>query len=241
MKKDTPTFEKIFRTSNELLSFVQNIRKKGLPRRSEGRTTEQVESIILADFINYRIESPFWSYPITITHHDRPDFILSFEDKSVGIEITEQKTKHYGQALCFAEKKNGFYDPSFFRFDRESKLKGKKTGKKVAELVNRPTLTGPPSMGNDEENNWIKRTVNTILEKNEKAINYPNINNFYDNILLIFDVTPETVIYDQFTDNMFTPLYDLHGAIIFDRVYCIDSRVINIDMKKRAFSISRNY
>lgn len=237
MKSNSITLKRTFNDTNELKTFIQGIRKKGLPRRSEGRKPEHVESIIMADFIKYKLESPFWSYPVTITHHDRPDFILSFQDKSIGVEVTEQKTKNYGQAMYFAEKKDGFYEPSFFRFDREKKLKGKE----VADLVNKPTLTGPPSMGNDEEIYWIKRTVNTILGKNKTAINYPNTNSFYENILLIFDVTPESVRYDELKDSMFAPLYDLHGTIVFDRVYCIDSRVIDIDMKERKFSISRNY
>jgi hypothetical protein len=205
-------------------------------KRSEGRDTNEVEMKIFADFIINVPNKNLWSYPVKITHQDRPDFLIETTQKRIGIEVTEQWSKHFGKALSMSEHIDGFIEYSDFNLKNDNK---KKSGKEIARLVSKTNLTGPPSMGYQEEENWIQRTINTIERKIKKFSSYPNNQSYDDNFLLIFDVSPEIPIFEDITPKMLCPIYSLRDSCTFSSVFFMDSHIGQIDLVNQTFKIIR--
>lgn len=226
-----------FSSKIEVREFYSRIDWK-MRRRSEGRDTEEVETKIFADFILNVLEKKFWEYPIKVTHQDRPDYVIESKHKHIGVEITEQWSKYYGQALAISENADDFgvIELSDFNIKTDSK---KLSGKEVAQLVSKGKLTGPPSMGYEEEENWVKRTINTIKRKAQKFSFYPNNEKYDENFLLIFDVRPETPIFEDITHTMLLPLYSLRISCPFSNVFFMDSHLGQIDLVNQTFEMLR--
>lgn len=208
-----------------------------MKHRSEGRSTIEVENVIFADFVLNCIDHSKFIYPLSITYNDRPDFVIKTEKKIIGVEITEQWSKNFGHAMSLSEHNDGFIELSDFNIDSDFK---KLKGKKIAELVSKKKLTGPPSMGFQEEENWVKRTLKTTKNKTQKYKNYPNYKKFTDNYLVIFDVRPETPILDDVTEEMLSPLFSLKETTPFTKIFCMDSHIIEIDLIRKKIVTIRN-
>ncbi|MGI1677617.1 MAG: hypothetical protein K6L75_02715 [Cellvibrionaceae bacterium] len=222
-----------FKNEKEVASFFSYFLKQ-LPSRADGRTTFHVESAMFAQFILNSLGAGLWSYPATVVYDDKPDFEIYSSKGSIGVEITEQKNKNYGHALSLLENSDGFLEKSDFEYsDSESKIKGRE----LARLVSKKEITGPPSMGLKEERNWVIRTVSTVLEKWKKYINYPRYKEYDLNILVIFDVRPESPIFDDLTDEMKNELFSLGNKTEFSQIICIDSKYVTIDLMNRNFVV----
>ena len=227
------SYEAIFQKSIDLRSFYDCFGET-MPKRSEGCTTTHVETLLFSRLIQRFIDKPFWEYPLTIIYKDRPDFMMLFKEQCIGIEVTEQWSKNYGKALSMLEESQGLLMASDFSYsENEKKIKGHK----IAKLVETRDITGPPVMGNSDDINWIKRTISTIEIKHQKYIKYPSFKSFNKNILLIFDVRPEFVRFEEITDTMLTKFYELGESTIFDTVICIDNQTITFDLKEKRFEI----
>ncbi|MHB1349257.1 MAG: hypothetical protein ACYCYR_05240 [Desulfobulbaceae bacterium] len=227
----------IFNKSIELHDFYGCFIWK-MKGRSCGRSTIHIENILFAEFILNYIDQPFWEYPVTIHYEDRPDFFLQSKAGKIGIEITEQKSANFGQALSMLESSNGWMSHTDFAFsENEKKLKGRH----VAQLVSKTLLTGAPSMGHREEENWVKRTLDTMKDKEIKYKQYPNWNQFKDNLLIIFDVRPESIFFEDVTTKMLEPLYSYGKLSIFSSIHCLDSNFVTIDLKSQSFKFRESH
>lgn len=224
-------YEAIFNSSKEMKNFYGCFKWK-MRGRSNERSTIEVETILFAEVILHHLENPFWNYPVTVRYQDRPDFVIKSKKGYIGVEITEQWSKNYGQALSMLENSNGLLEPSDFPFLKvEKKIKGKD----IAGLVSKQELTGSPSIGYKEEINWVRRTIRTIKQKNEKYTNYPESKDFDKNFLVIFDVRPESPNFKNVKKEMQSPLYSLAETLSFTKVMCLDSHFVTIDLKNQKF------
>jgi hypothetical protein len=123
-------------------------------------------------------------------------------------------------------------EPSDFVYsDTEKNIKGKQ----IKKLVSKQMHTGQPSMGYQEEINWVKRTTRTITLKNQKYINYPKANEFDTNILIIFDVRPESLFFEDVSLEMLSPLFSLAETTKFTKIFCLDNHFVTIDLKEKSF------
>ena len=226
-----------FSSKREVIEFYNRFDWK-MRRRGEGRDTEEVEIKLFADFMLNVLEKDFWDYPVMVTHQDRPDYVIDSKHKHIGVEITEQWSKNFGQALAISDNVDDFVfiELSDFNINTDSK---KISGKEIARLVSKGNLTGPPSMAYDEEKNWIKRTINTINRKSLKFAFYPNNEKYDESYLLIFDVRPETPIFKDITPAMLLPLYSLRTSCPFSNVFFMDSHLGQIDLVNQRFEILR--
>ena len=224
-------YEANFESSVKMKDFYECFVWK-MPGRNNGRSTIHVETILFAEVILHYLTNPFWDYPVTVKYHDRPDFVIKSRKGHIGIEITEQWSKNFGHAMSMLESSNGFMEPSDFAY---AKLEKKIKGKQINKLVSKQKLTGPPSMGYQEEINWVKRTIRTIERKDKKYSKYPKKNSFDSNILVIFDVRPECLAFEDVTLEMLTPLYSLAETTNFTKILCLDNHFVTIDLKKKKF------
>jgi len=225
----------IFHTRIELQNFWK--RQLWIPSRTSGRSTADVEMATMARHVLNNIESPFWDYPVHVTHQDRPDFIVESGIGRIGVEVTEQWSRSYGHALALSENSDGFLEPSDFSFDGGDK---KRTGKTLGKLVNKTRFTGPPTMGDHDERRWVSRTLETAERKAAKADRYPQASELDELHLCIFDVRPEFPRFDELTVRHMEPIYDSQISSVFSCVACIDSHVVNIDLKRKNFTVTFN-
>lgn len=224
-------YDAIFCAQHEIKQFYDCF-VWGMNRRSEGRSKIEVENIIFADFLLNCIDHSRWNYPVTIKYQDRPDFVIKSGNEALGIEVTEQWSKNFGHALVLAENSDGLIESSDFNIKTDTK---KLKGKHVAKLVSKKELTGPPSMGYQEEENWVRRTLNTVEIKAEKYLKFPDFENYSENYVVIFDVRPESPDLNDVTEDMLAPLYSLGKSSPFSKIYCLDSHILEIDLIKKTF------
>ena len=208
-----------------------------MPGRTQGRTKHDVELVMFATFIVHAIDRGLWEYPIEVLYDDKPDFIIECSKGMIGVEITEQRSKNYGQALAMLQDSDGFMEPSDFKYsENEKKLKGSE----VAKLVSKKKLTGKPTMQFSDERKWVKRTRLTVIDKWNKYLNYPNFGGFSRNILVIFDVRPESPYFDDVTDGMKKDLFSLATETGFHELVLIDGHYLTVRLDSEEFILERN-
>jgi hypothetical protein len=67
--------------------------------RTNGRTTEQTETFTACHLLAALAGANQLKFPASLTHRDRPDFLLAEPGVETGIEITEATTKQFA-AFC---------------------------------------------------------------------------------------------------------------------------------------------
>ena len=87
------------------------------PGRTEGRTPKHIEKWTIARLTSTLASSGLLVFPLSVTHRERPDFLLQFGTVKIGVEITEAITEEFASYCAFRERKypEGIIDPGFFR------------------------------------------------------------------------------------------------------------------------------
>lgn len=153
-----------------------------VPLLSQGRTKDHCErwSIcrLLSTYTNF-------SFPIKLTHRDKPDFFLKTSDLEIGIEHTEAIPQDYAHASAISEKLDNdtVVDMSLFKWGQ------KKKPNEIYKIANMTKLAGPGWDGDGPEIEWaqavfdITRTKTNLLRKID-------FQKYDENILLIYDNLP---------------------------------------------------
>lgn len=123
-----------------------------VPLRSDGRETEHIERYAISHLLAAISESDLLKYPIHIEHSDRPDFVISTSNTSIGVEVTEAVSQNSAHAAFLREK--GCGPEVYFPLPIELGEKQKKSKQLKKEIeANRPGL---PWMGDESERIWAQ-------------------------------------------------------------------------------------
>ncbi len=206
-----------------------------MPGRAKDRSKIHRENVPFAKFAVLFSKCGWWDYPVRVEYSDKPDFRISSAKGTIGIEVTEQKSKNYGHALALSERCDGFIESSDFRYDpNEKRLNGKQLG----ELVSKKECNGPPSVGFMEENNWVLRSLDTAIGKVEQYKKYKQYEKYSQNVLLVFDVRPEFPQFTDITKAMLTPIFGNCEVVrLFQHLVFIDSKCVHIDLTSQKMRI----
>ena len=179
---------------NSDADLIEKLREINIavPRRTEGRTTEDVErSSIVRLLLTYTNENRL-EYPLSLVHSDAPDFHLQSGQHSIGIECTESIPEQlaWAQSIFEQEFPDGFFEPEFFRWGSP-----KRTREDIIEILTKSQnkLHGAGWIGNSVERDWSKWMSECVVAKTEK-LNTSKFEAFDQNHLLVYDNLPQASI-----------------------------------------------
>ncbi|MCY4148729.1 MAG: hypothetical protein OXF73_05175 [Gammaproteobacteria bacterium] len=140
-----------------------------IPPRTQRRTSRHREAWVARHFLETIADTDLLEYPIHIKHQDRPDFLLSSQDSTTGVEITIAEHVNHARAEALSERmdKNNdgrlsdcIYVPVYHPDER--KLSYQEILKSVAGEM------PYPAMGRELEDNWIVAMMNSVKKKDRK-------------------------------------------------------------------------
>lgn len=135
-----------------------------VPLVTEGRQKEHREQYMMARFLSTSAGAGRLAFPLDVLHGDRPDFVLRFGGREVGVECVEAvpkesyeieviREKHYPDAMNFGQRfKVG--DSNFTRNEKHEIASGKHAGY--------------PWMPESAKRNWIAAMEHVVGRKTTK-------------------------------------------------------------------------
>jgi len=172
-------------TSAELIAALRGI-DISVPGRIQGRTTAHTENWIVARLLATLEDARALAYPISLTHGDRPDFLLQTGETSAGIEATEAISKSY--AACCALRDREFPDADIdlglFRWGATPM-----TLDEMRAFLSDGEMRSDGWAGDSAEHEWANYMKDVIDIKLTK-LSSPQFRKFDQNWLAIYDNLP---------------------------------------------------
>jgi hypothetical protein len=135
-----------------------------VPERSEGRRSHHAERYCIAHLLA-TLPTTRLFFPLTLTHGDKPDFVLAMAHGDVGIEHTEAIPENVARAQFLHEKGAG---PDVYFTPRAVPAEPRKA---TAELRREIEADEPGDgwVGDSAENEWAAAIASHVKEKLSKA------------------------------------------------------------------------
>jgi hypothetical protein len=179
------------------ISYIDLLKKLrrvdiSVPPISQGRTKIHTERWTM-----YRVLVTFgdrqgFTYPMTISHKDKPDFRLEMPDRIVGAEVTSAMPEVYGRALVLREK---FYPNAPLELDHFRWGGPKLSSKQILAILkeSQKRLTGMGWVGDSVEREWADAIAGSYQAKTE-SLNSDGFQRFQWNWLLVYDNVPQAAL-----------------------------------------------
>ncbi len=157
-----------------------------VPSRSKGRKTKHTEMYSIVILLLQFKDDIFVDFPIELVYADRPDYRISSDSKSIGIEITESIPEQLARASSLLDKyfpDGSLLEPEFFGWNAP-----KRTNDEIIEIIKKSNLCliGDGFSGESIEVNWMQGIYGCIKNKTQK-LNNKGFHKFDNNWLLIYD------------------------------------------------------
>lgn len=148
----------------QLISILEDIDIR-VPPRSKGRKTGHCERWSICRLLATLAKQDMIEYPIELEKRERPDFLLTTDNKQIGIEITEAINPEYAKAktLPEAKEKGTIIDSSLFKWGTPMR-----TLNDLRSIVSRKKLTGSGWDGSRVEIEYADAILDIINAKTEK-------------------------------------------------------------------------
>ena len=171
--------------STELQSVLKSI-DISVPLRTEKRLSEHTETWAICRLMATLVESNLVTYPVSIQHRERPDFLLQFGETQIGVEVTEAISEQYAEysALAQHEFPDAFLEAGCFRWGAP-----KLTTDEIRSRLRQDQLTSSPWVGDRAEREWALNIQSVVKSKLVKLAN-PEFSHFSENWLSIYDNLP---------------------------------------------------
>ncbi|RIJ70455.1 hypothetical protein D1505_25380 [Escherichia coli] len=189
-----------------------------VPPRSEGRRNHHAERYCIAHLLaTLPVEQ--LSFPLTLTHSDKPDFLLAMFRADVGIEHTEAVPENIARADFLREKEG--LGPDVYFTPHVLPGEPRKTAGELRREIEADE-SGPGGCGDSPEREWAAAMAHYVKEKMPKAtadgfVRYPA------NWLIVYDNWPLPAINCSKAASYLAPLLAEMGAFsVFDTIFIHD-------------------
>ncbi len=168
-----------------LLLALRRTDLKVLPR-TKGRTTEQTEIWTICRLLSPLAEADRLAFPLTVTHRDRPDFLIHTGNAAIGVEVTEAVSQQFAEFSALAEREypDALLELAHFRWDAPQR-----TPAEMRVLLAQPNLTSDGWVGDGPEREWAM-FIHSAVEAKLKKLDAPEFDKFDRNWLAIYDNLP---------------------------------------------------
>lgn len=167
-----------------LLCYLKQQDITVLPR-TEGRTSQQCERWGVFRLLATWANANYLSYPLRFVHRDKPDFLILYNDREVGIEFTEAVSQEMAETRALAKQMRvkATLPMDQFRMGTPKRTKAKRR----SIIQDQPCGEG---WADDEpEREWAQWMMDRVLAKTE-GFNKPCFKKCDENWLLIYDNLP---------------------------------------------------
>jgi hypothetical protein len=192
-----------------------------VPLRSEGRTKQQTERYACVHLLA-TLAPTSWTYPLALSHGDRPDFLLSDAQRHIGIEHAEVVPQNEAHGSVLREQGLGpevyFIQPALpaERRKRASRLR--------REIL--ADAAGGAWIGDSAERQWADAMAHFIRKKAAVA-QLPGFQRFESNWLLLYDNWPLPTIKAALAAQKLSDTPALaEGLVTFDRIFILDEQTL---------------
>ncbi len=155
-----------------------------VPARSDGRRNHHAERYCIAHLLA-TLPVERLSFPLTLAHSDRPDFLLAMPDGDVGIEHTEAVPENVARAEFLREKGLG---PDVYFIPRSAPGEPRKTAAELRREIE-ADASGGGWVGDSPERQWATAMAHYIREKLPKAM-ADGFVRYRSNWLIVYDNWP---------------------------------------------------
>lgn len=189
-----------------------------VPLRSQGRTKEDTERYSLAYLIS-SIPASRLPFPLSVTHGDRPDFVLSGPYLSIGVEHTEAVPQNVAQSDVIRESGVG---PDVYFTPHATPGEPVKKGRMLRQEIERDEA-GDGWVGDSPEREWAEAMLHFAIEKARKAM-APGFARHEKNWLLVYDNWPLPAVKHAVAAEYFGELLHFSNVFeAFDSIFVLDS------------------
>ncbi|TFL15074.1 hypothetical protein CSC67_07035 [Pusillimonas caeni] len=188
-----------------------------VPARAEGRTNHHTERYCLAHLMATLPEARL-AFPLTLTHSDKPDFLLNMPTGMVGIEHTEAVSENVARAEFFREKGLG---PDVYFPLRARPGEPRKTAVQLRSEI-KTDAPGPGWVGDAPQREWAAAMAHSIKGKMSKVM-AGGFRRYPANWLLVYDnwrVPPFD--YADAVPYLVSCLKELDVSRVFDAIFIHD-------------------
>lgn len=170
---------------DDLVALLRKI-DISVPARTDGRTTDHTETWTISRLLSTLTKYGLLEFPLSVTHRDRPDTLVHYKDRKIGVEITEAISQQYAAYCALAEREfpEMFLEPAHFRWGAPTISTDDMRG-----LLRQSRLSSEGWVGDLPEQEWalfIQSVVDTKLAKLAR----PDFAKFDYNWLAIYDNLP---------------------------------------------------
>lgn len=189
-----------------------------VPARAEGRRSSQVERYCIAHLLA-TLPAERLSFPLTLTHRDRPDFLLAMPDGSdVGIEHTEAVPENVAHAQVLRGKGAG---PDVYFIPHAAPGEPRKTAAELRSEIE-VDASGGAWVGDSPEREWAAAISHYAKGKLPKAT-ADGFVRYRANWLIVYDNWPLPSVDYAKAANYLAPLLREMGAYtVFDAIFVHD-------------------
>ncbi|SDO54857.1 hypothetical protein SAMN05216213_101283 [Ectopseudomonas guguanensis] len=150
-------------TAPALLKALREVDIK-VPSITKGRSHTHRERYLMARFLATTAESQLIDYPLTVTHRDKPDFVLQIASNLIGVECIEAVPEEWYEIEAIRGRKY----PHAFNFGQKFEPGKKLFNSQQKDEIASGNRAGLPWMGNSAELEWAEAMAHFIRLKTEK-------------------------------------------------------------------------
>ncbi len=208
LRADTPT-----ELTNRLAELDTDV-----PTRSEGRRNHHAERYSIVHLLG-ALPIERLSFPLALTHSDKPDFLLAMPDSEVGIEHTEAVPENVANADFLREKEGLGPEVYFIPHARPGEPK------KTADELRREIEADKPGSGwcgDSPEREWAAAMAYYVKKKIPKAT-ADGFARYPANWLIVYDNWPLPAIdYSKAATHLVPLLAAMRAFSVFDAIFVHD-------------------
>lgn len=170
-------------SANSALELIELLAKTDItvPPVTKGRKEVHRERYVMAHLLATKAEDLF-SYPISVVHREKPDFVINQGEVFIGVECVEAVPEEWYEIQALRERKN----PNAVIFANHYTPGLKSLSKIEKEECAAGRGSSYPWMGDAPEREWADAMAYFINEKTKK-LRAGNYSEFQENWLLIQD------------------------------------------------------
>jgi hypothetical protein len=189
-----------------------------VPLRSEGRRKRHTERYCIAHLLA-TLPAEQLSFPLTVAHSDKPDFLLTMSGGDVGIEHTEAVPENIAHADFLREKEG--LGPEVYFTPHVVPGEPKKSADELRHEIKADEF-GPGWSGDSPEREWAAVIAHYVKEKMQKAMANGFIRHSA-NWLIVYDNWPlPHVNHIKAVSYLMPLLTDMGAFFVFDAIFVHD-------------------
>lgn len=188
-----------------------------VPARSEGRKTFHVERYSISHLLA-TLPAERFSFPLTLAHQDKPDFLLAMPSGDLGIEHTEAVPENVANAQVIRERGLG---PSVYAIPHAWPGEPKRTPGELRREIEADE-PGAGWYGDAPEREWAKAMAHYVGAKLPKAT-ADGFARYRANWLVLYDNWPLPAFdYSDAAPHLASLLMGMNAFSIFDTIIVHD-------------------